>query len=102
LDAPRAALTKQPPAFYYDVLRPITTRLEIWETEYYHILDGPAAIVEWFRGTGLRPFLQALPSDADRQRFEAMVLDGYTRAYPRQRDGSVLFPFRRLFMVAYR
>ncbi len=94
--------THQPPAFYYEALSPIASHLDIWETEYFHILEGPQGIVDWFRGTGLRPYLEALNTDAERQQFEAQVLAGYTVAYPRQSDGRVLFPFRRLFMVAYR
>ncbi len=65
-------------------------------------MDSPQAIVDWFRGTGLRPFLEALENEAQKQRFQKMLLDGYTQAYPRQKDGRVLFPFRRLFVVAYR
>jgi trans-aconitate 2-methyltransferase len=102
MDGPGRALTRETPAFYYAVLQPLAAQLDIWETEYYHVVDSPQAIVTWFRGTGLRPFLEALETDEQRQRFEQLVLEGYTRAYPRQADGRVLFPFRRLFMVAYR
>ena len=96
------SLTKESPAFYYDVLQPLAARIDLWETEYYHLVDGPQAIVDWYRGTGLRPFLEALESAEQRQRFEKMMLEGYARAYPRQQDGRVLFPFRRLFIVAHR
>lgn len=100
--AARAALVRLPPGFYYDLMRPIASRLDLWITEYQHVMEGPEVIVEWFRGTGLRPYLQALESDEERGRFEAMLLDRYAAAYPRQKDCRVLFPFRRLFMVAYR
>lgn len=102
MEAARNAITFAAPSFYYDVLQPQATRVELWETLYYHIVDSPQAIVDWFRATGLRPFLEALADDEQRQRFEQMVLAGYTQAYPRQRDGRVSFPFRRLFLVAYR
>jgi trans-aconitate 2-methyltransferase len=101
-DNAQNALTKHPPEFYYDVLRPLCTRLEIWETEYYHIMDNPQAIVNWFRGTGLRPYLEALENEEQRQSFEARLLVAYTQAYPRRNDGKILFPFRRLFFVASR
>ena len=65
-------------------------------------MDGPEAIVTWIRGTGLRPFLSALPSEEERRRFEAMLLERIAASYPRHGDGKVLFPFRRLFFVAYR
>ena len=102
MEAPRNAITFAAPSFYYDVLQPGATRVALWETLYYHIVDGPQAIVDWFRATGLRPYLEALETEEQRQRFAQMVLAGYTQAYPRQPDGRVIFPFRRLFMVAYR
>jgi trans-aconitate 2-methyltransferase len=102
MEAPCNALTEESPSFYYDVLQPLAARLDMWETEYYHLMDSPQAIVDWFRGTGLRPFLEALENEEQKQRFQQMLLDGYTQAYSRQKDGRVLFPFRRLFMVAYR
>jgi len=88
--------------YYYDLLAPTASRLDLWKTEYLHVVDGPAAIVEWYKGTGLRPFLDALPSDADRANFLADYADRIAEAYPAQRDGRVLFPFRRFFLVAYR
>lgn len=102
MELPRNALTKKTPAFYYEILQPLSAKLEIWETEYYHILDSPEDIVEWFRGTGLRPFLEALQTEEQKKHFEQLLLDGITLAYPRQKDGRVLFPFRRLFVIAYR
>ncbi len=91
-----------PTAFYYDLLAPLAGRLDLWETSYLHILPGPAAIVEWYKGSGLRPFLDALPDEAERQRFLDDYLAAVTAAYPAQRDGKVLLPFRRLFLIAYR
>jgi trans-aconitate 2-methyltransferase len=88
-------------AFYYDVLAPSAERIDLWQTEYMHVLDGPEAIVEWYRGTGLRPFLKAL-AEPDRPRFLAEYLDAIRPHYPHRADGKVLFPFRRLFVVAYR
>jgi trans-aconitate 2-methyltransferase len=91
-----------PAPFYYDVLAPHVSRVDLWETEYFHVMPGPAAIVEWYKGTGLRPFLDPLPDAAARQRFLAEYLDAVTTAYPPQSDGRVVFPFRRLFIIAYR
>ena len=101
MQSARAALTHQPPGFYYDLLTPLASRLELWETAYYHVLSGPEGVMEWFRGTGLRPFLEALDSEAMRLEFERMLLKRYTATYPRRLDGRVLFPFRRLFFIAY-
>jgi trans-aconitate 2-methyltransferase len=89
-------------AFYYDTLAPHASSLDIWATEYLHIMDGAEAIVEWYKGTGMRPFLEALPTDAHRARFTADYLAAIREVYPARSDGKVLFPFRRLFIVASR
>jgi trans-aconitate 2-methyltransferase len=102
MSAARQALTRESPSFYYDVLGAIATHIDLWETEYYHQMENPQAILNWFRATGLRPFLAALETEEEKQRFEQLVLEGYTQVYPPQKDGRILFPFRRLFMVAYR
>ena len=96
----RTAVTCEHPSFYYDTLQPLASHLDLWETIYYHTVAGPEAIIEWFRGTGLRPFLEALSHD-ERPRFERILLDRYHKTYPRRAGGKVLFPFRRLFFVAY-
>lgn len=94
--------TVQPPAFYYDVLRKHSSRVDIWETEYQHVMDGPKAIFDWLRGTGMRPYLERLADDEQRRLFEQMCLEGLQETYPPNDQGKVLFPFRRLFIVAYR
>jgi len=87
--------------FYYDVLAPLCARLDLWETSYLHVLDEPEAITEWYRGTGLRPWLDLLPGKAEHDRFLANVTARFAEAYPRRADGRVLFPFLRLFAIAY-
>jgi trans-aconitate 2-methyltransferase len=77
-----------PWVFYYDLLAPIAARIDLWETSYLHVLPGPEAIVEWYKGSGLRPFLDALPDEAERQRFTDEYLALVAAAYPAQRDGS--------------
>lgn len=89
------------PAGYYALLAPICSRIDIWRTVYQHVMDGPEAIVEWFKGSALRPLLAKL-EEGERQAF----LDVYGRLiaerYPRQPDGKVLLAFPRLFVVATR
>jgi len=87
--------------FYYDVLAPHCRQLDLWTTEYIHVMPDAAAIVEWYRGTGLRPFLQALPDGPTRDQFIAQYQEAIRAEYPPRPNGQLLFPFRRLFLVAY-
>jgi trans-aconitate 2-methyltransferase len=100
MTAARTALTMERPEVYYDALAEVATRMDLWETEYAHVMDEPRAIVEWMASTGMRPFLEPLAT-AERDRFTAMLLARVEKGYPRRRDGRVLFPFRRLFVIAY-
>jgi trans-aconitate 2-methyltransferase len=101
MEGPLHALTMESPAFYYDHLAPQARSTDLWETEYVHVLDSPAAVVDWISSTGLRPFLDALESDADREEFVARLHERAREAYPLRTDGRVLFPFRRTFVIAY-
>ncbi len=89
------------PSAYYDLLEPIASRLEIWHTVYNHVMAGPQAIVEWFKGSSLRPFLSPLDEDM-RRAFLADYTGAIARSYPACRDGKVLLRFPRLFIVATR
>jgi trans-aconitate 2-methyltransferase len=91
-----------PPEFYYDVLAPHAKRVELWSTDYHHVLEGLDGIIEWYRGTGLRPWLDALPDDATRTAFLGAYRARLVPYFPVRADGRVLFPFRRLFVIAYR
>jgi trans-aconitate 2-methyltransferase len=89
------------PEATYDILAPHAARIDLWLTDYIQVMESAAAIVEWYKGTGLRPYLDALPEDAQPaflSDYEAAI----TAAYPARPDGKVLFPFRRLFCIAYR
>lgn len=86
---------------YYDRLKPHCRRLDIWHTHYQHPLDGAPAIVEWLKGTGLRPFVDALAPE-QREAFLARYTARIAESYPPQCDGKSLLRFPRLFMVAVR
>ena len=98
----RAALSRRPvgsPSSYYAQLERQTTRLDIWETEYLQVLDGEDAVLEWVRGTALRPVSSALPPEEYR-RFLELYRRRLRAAYPREANKKTLYPFRRLFIVA--
>lgn len=92
-DAPVA-----PPQVYHRLLAPAAASLDIWEAEYLHRLEGPNPVLEWTKGTALRPLLDAL-AGAERAAFLADYGRRVAAAYPPEADGATLFPFRRLFMV---
>ena len=102
LNKARTALAVAEPSYYYDLLQSQAERIDLWETTYHHVLPSADAILEWIRGTGLRPYLEALATQEQKTRFEELLLAGLRVAYPRRPDGNVLFPFRRVFFVAYR
>ena len=86
---------------YYDAMRPVASRLDIWHTVYNHVLSGPDAVVDWVRGTGLRPFIDPLSPEERAEylsRYRSLIAD----AYPPANDGKVLLRFPRLFIVAAR
>ncbi|ENZ78744.1 hypothetical protein OR214_01261 [Ralstonia pickettii OR214] len=77
-------------------------RVDVWRTTYMHPLQGGVdAVVEWFKGSALRPFLAALSED-ERPVFLTRYRDMIARAYPALDEGTVLLPFPRLFIVATR
>ena len=85
----------------YDVLAREATRLDIWETEYHHVMDSKDSIVDWIASTGLRPFLGVL-ADTERGEFVEELRHRVAHAYDTRPDGKVLYPFRRCFVIAYR
>jgi trans-aconitate 2-methyltransferase len=88
------------PAQYLELLAGLGMRVDAWQTEYQHVLRGDDPVLEWVRGTGLRPVLGAL-SDAQAAQFSAQYARRLREAYPPRPYGTV-FPFTRTFVVAYK
>jgi trans-aconitate 2-methyltransferase len=87
------------PQAYYGLLAARAAAVDIWETIYLHALEGDDAVYRWVSGTGLRPFADALAGQ-EREDFLGEYRARLRVAYPRRADGTTLFPFRRLFVVA--
>lgn len=102
MNGPRTRLTMEYPPVYYDVLAGHAAELDIWETEYFHVMESSDAIIDWMSSTGLRPFLAELLDESERQRFVSLLRARVVESYPQHIDGKVLFPFRRTFVLAYR
>ena len=89
------------PSGYYDLLKPLCRHLDVWHIHYNHVMAGPEAIVEWFKGSALRPYLNALDAESGKK-FVAAYSAEIAKAYPARFDGKVLLKFPRLFIVATR
>lgn len=87
------------PVDYLDVLSAAGCAVDVWETTYLHVLTGDDPVFTWVSGTGARPTLQALPDDL-RPAFEREFRRRLAEAYPVRADGTVVLPFRRIFVVA--
>jgi trans-aconitate 2-methyltransferase len=83
---------------YYAILSPICSRVDVWRTVYHHPLDVDR-IVDWFKGSGLRPYLALLDAE-ERTAFLAEYRRLIELRYPQQPDGRSLLAFPRLFIVA--
>lgn len=93
---------RQDALWYYELLKPLCGRVDLWRTTYYHVIAGGAAgVVEWFKGSALRPFLTAL-DETEQRAFLDRYQTGVAQAYRALPDGTVLLPFPRMFIVATR
>ncbi|WP_375491714.1 trans-aconitate 2-methyltransferase [uncultured Jatrophihabitans sp.] len=88
------------PGDYANLLLAAGLAADVWETTYLHVLPGADPVLDWVRGTGLRPVLAAL-SDTDAADFSAEYAALLRAAYPRTEAGT-LFAFRRIFAVGHR
>jgi trans-aconitate 2-methyltransferase len=99
---PRSVSPVRPAEEYLDTLAASGLTVNAWETTYLHVLPGDDPVLDWFAGTGLRPYLDALAGDPPAlARFRADVAQRLRQEYPRRGYGTVL-PFPRLFIVAGR
>ena len=95
---PRVFYTLKPEE-YSDLLAECSSGFQMWMTTYFHMLPSQNAILEWYRSTGLRPYLDALPEDKKAE-FEGDIMEQVRTAYPPRKDGRVIFRFPRLFFIA--
>lgn len=101
LDKVRPIARVREPADYYDVLKPLSAELEVWETIYQQPLTGKDPVAQYTSSTGLRPYLELL-QEPERTAFYETYANLTAKAYPTRPDGITIFPFRRLFIVARR
>jgi trans-aconitate 2-methyltransferase len=100
-DAHAARAERHGAEWYFRLLRAHAAHVDIWRTTYFHPLAGARAIVEWVKGTGLRPFVDPL-AGSEREAYLARYEAAIAEAYPAEADGAVLLRFPRLFFIATR
>lgn len=86
---------------YFDILSSLTDNFDIWETVYYHNMPSLETMVEWIKGTRLRPYLNALNS-IDANNLINEITEKASRVYTKQANGEIIFKFRRFFFTATR
>lgn len=84
---------------YFDMLSESFENISLWETVYFHVMKTHNDIMEWYRGTGLRPYLDVLDEE-EKMEFENEVMDGIIKSYPVQKNGEIIFRFPRFFFTA--
>jgi len=87
------------PEAYYDLLAPGARSIDLWETRYFHVLEGQDAVFRWMMGTSLRPFAAALESPL-KEEFLEHYRGLLAAAYRPRPDGKTIHRFLRLFLVA--
>ncbi len=101
-EAAKARTTLRDEGWYYALLKPLSSRVDIWRTTYYHPLAGGVdAVTEWLKGSGLIPFLKPL-SEEERRTYLAAYREELNKTYKPLADGTVILPFPRLFIIATR
>ena len=70
----------------------------MWDTSYYHIVSSHSSVIDWYKGSGLRPYLEAL-DETEREEFLADLLERIKTNYPVQTDGKIILKMPRLFFI---
>lgn len=87
------------PEEYYDLLSEVSADFELWETVYYHRMPDHESILEWYKGAGMRPYLEQL-GEEDAAEFTRDFLCALKEQYPIRKNGEILFRFPRFFFIA--
>ena len=86
---------------YLDTLAGQCAQIDAWETTYVHVLQGSDPVLEWVKGTALRPILSLLPDETSRNEFLDELGSQLRDLYPAKAWGTP-FPFKRVFVVGQR
>lgn len=82
----------------YDILSSVSKKFIMWETTYYHVLPSHSSIIEWYKGSGLRPYLDAL-EQTEQQDFLIDLINLLKLNFPLHEDSSVILKLPRVFLA---
>lgn len=83
----------------YNILCKSASEVEMWDTSYYHIVPSHSSVIDWYKGSGLRPYLEAL-DEAEKNDFLSDLLERIKTNHPVQADGNIILKMPRLFFIA--
>lgn len=86
------------PNEYYDLFTTLDCDFKIWQTTYYHIVNSQEGVIEWYKGSGLRPYLEMLEND-EKTEFLSLLQKRLEKLFPTQKDGKVILKMPRLFFT---
>lgn len=86
------------PEDYYDILGRLGNNFNIWETTYYHTVNSHSEVIEWYKGSGLRPYLDSL-TDSERLEFIADLTEIISENFPTRENGTIILKMPRLFFT---
>jgi trans-aconitate 2-methyltransferase len=92
----------QRPDFYYDILSALTPQIHLWKTTYFHVLKNHQGLIDWYSSTGMKTYLERLPDEEQKASFRKQVLEACRDSYLERKDQRILYPFGRLFFIAYK
>ena len=84
---------------YYEILNPLASYVDLWETKYTHVLEGENPVVEWLKGSALRPYLDKL-NDHQKDNFLEEFTKKIQIEYPKMINGKTIMTYRRIFIIA--
>lgn len=84
---------------YYDILCEKASSFDMWQTTYYHTVDGAKGVLSWYSGSGLRPYLDALADD-EQAEFLTELEKNINSLYPVRANGKLILKMPRLFFTA--
>lgn len=88
--------------YYYELLCKLTDELVLWETHYFHILPSAQSIIDFIQTTALKPYLEMLSTENEKIELKNEILEASKKFYKIQLNGKILFPFKRMFFIAYK